>query len=174
MFTNTKMEMGVCQLVHDDAIKVKFDESDQKYIHDSFLERTLSTYIADADRRIKRARDRLEEERPDELPENSPEVRQVVLEIIRLTAEAEAAGEEGEIDKAQELLQQVEALEIQKAATISRLAEEKKMLLQRAGVADVNEKLRVCDICGSFLSIYDSDKRLAVQRMHNIKVFSLL
>ena len=23
---------------------------------------------------------------------------------------------------------------------------------------DVNEKLRVCDICGAFLSIYDSDK----------------
>jgi RNA-binding protein Luc7-like 2 len=25
----------------------------------------------------------------------------------------------------------------------------------------VNKKLRVCDICGSFLSILDSDKRLA-------------
>jgi hypothetical protein len=30
----------------------------------------------------------------------------------------------------------------------------------RLGV-DVNKKLRVCDVCGSFLSIMDSDKRLA-------------
>ena len=74
MFTNTKMEMGVCQLVHDDALKAKFEESDDKYMYDTYLDRQLSSYISDAEKRIKRARERLEEERPDELPENSPEV----------------------------------------------------------------------------------------------------
>jgi hypothetical protein len=31
------------------------------------------------------------------------------------------------------------------------------MLRVCAGV-DVNKKLRVCDVCGSYLSIFDSDK----------------
>ena len=38
-----------------------------------------------------------------------------------------------------------------------RLENEKKALQQKIGV-DVNKKLRVCDVCGSFLSIFDSDK----------------
>lgn len=29
------------------------------------------------------------------------------------------------------------------------------------GNANVNQKLRVCDVCGAFLSIFDSDRRLA-------------
>uniref|UniRef100_H3GMV3 Uncharacterized protein n=1 Tax=Phytophthora ramorum TaxID=164328 RepID=H3GMV3_PHYRM len=33
--------------------------------------------------------------------------------------------------------------------------------LKRRDVQDVNQKLRVCDVCGAFLSIFDSDRRLA-------------
>ncbi|TVU29339.1 hypothetical protein EJB05_20902 [Eragrostis curvula] len=50
---------------------------------------------------------------------------------------AEELGENGMIDEAQKLLDEAEALK------------------------KTDQKLRLCDICGAFLSVYDSDRRLA-------------
>lgn len=86
----------------------------------------------------------------------------------------------GDIDKAQEIVLRTDALTQEKADVLvsdnklrlfkifclhtsyhlnpqSRIAEQRRNLLQRTGV-DVNKKLRVCDVCGSFLSILDSDQ----------------
>lgn len=43
-------------------------------------------------------------------------------------------------------------------AYLPYIASRHVMAWSHVGVADVNEKLRVCDRCGAFLSIYDSDK----------------
>lgn len=73
--------------------------------------------------------------------------------IAAKMAEAEALGEEGEVDEAQRKLEEVEA--IKRMASIR--AAPSRAVLER----ERDQKLRVCDICGAFLSIYDSDRRLA-------------
>ncbi|KAJ4844003.1 hypothetical protein Tsubulata_010775 [Turnera subulata] len=50
---------------------------------------------------------------------------------------AEDLGEQGMVDEAQKVMEEAEALK------------------------KTDQKLRVCDICGAFLSVYDSDRRLA-------------
>lgn len=68
---------------------------------------------------------------------------------------------------------EVEKLQQEQSEHISRILEHSKITSMKGsrGLStiystnsnifldqDVNEKLRVCDICGAFLSIYDSDK----------------
>ena len=62
--------------------------------------------------------------------------------------------------QAQELMLSVEMKGKEKESIVGRISEQRRALIARTGV-DVNKKLRVCDVCGSFLSILDSDKRLA-------------
>ena len=72
----------------------------------------------------------------------------------KVLSEVERAGENGDIDAALMLMQNVDNLDA---------AREKLLSTGRADPsADPNnKKLRVCDVCGSYLSVYDSDKRLA-------------
>ena len=67
--------------------------------------------------------------------------------IAAKMAEAEALGEEGEVDEAQRKLEEVEA--IKRLAAVR--AAPSRAVLER----ERDQKLRVCDICGAFLSIYD-------------------
>ncbi|THG13430.1 hypothetical protein TEA_020967 [Camellia sinensis var. sinensis] len=66
--------------------------------------------------------------------------------------------EQGMIDEAQKALEEAEALK--------KLAPRQDPVLDAskytaADVRITDQKLRVCDICGAFLSVYDSDRRLA-------------
>lgn len=72
----------------------------------------------------------------------------------KVLAEVERAGENGDIDTALMLMQNVDNLDA---------AREKLLSTGRADPANDpnNKKLRVCDVCGSYLSVFDSDKRLA-------------
>ncbi|GER43203.1 LUC7 related protein [Striga asiatica] len=67
-------------------------------------------------------------------------------------------GEQGMVDEAQKLLEEAEALK--------KLPARQELVLDSskytaADVRITDQKLRVCDICGAFLSVYDSDRRLA-------------
>lgn len=71
---------------------------------------------------------------------------------------AEDLGEQGMVDEAQKALEEAEALKKLGAR------QEPVMDSSKYTAADVritDQKLRVCDICGAFLSVYDSDRRLA-------------
>jgi hypothetical protein len=62
-------------------------------------------------------------------------------------------GEEGKVEESLELLNKAEQLK-------------KQMLLESTPIdmgpgSSQQQKLRVCEICGAYLSIYDSDRRLA-------------
>ncbi|CAM0945318.1 unnamed protein product [Alopecurus aequalis] len=70
---------------------------------------------------------------------------------------AEELGESGMIDEAQKLLDEAEALK-KLGARPQPVTESAKM---SAHVQTTDQKLRLCDICGAFLSVYDSDRRLA-------------
>mmetsp|Transcript_21712 Transcript_21712/g.28108 ORF Transcript_21712/g.28108 Transcript_21712/m.28108 type:complete len:347 (-) Transcript_21712:186-1226(-) len=180
LFSNTKMDMGLCDKIHEDKLKEEYDEKVAKgrsYGYDEELERTLDDFVNEVDRKIQRSQKRLEEDGEGAVKvnaESGAEIIRLTGEINEAMKEAEKAGEEGDIDVAQELMTKVETLKQQKSETQAKMLRESSAVAMVAPgqnpdasvvgaltSTDVNQKLRVCDVCGAFLSIYDSDSRLA-------------
>ncbi|CAA0829594.1 LUC7 related protein [Striga hermonthica] len=84
-----------------------------------------------------------------------PHVQEMINEKLK---RAEELGEQGSVDEAQKLLEEAEALKKLPARQEPVLDSSK---YTAADVRITDQKLRVCDICGAFLSVYDSDRRLA-------------
>eukprot|EP00250_Pteridium_aquilinum_P008258 c17809_g1_i1 orf=175-1488(+) len=70
---------------------------------------------------------------------------------------AEELGEEGRVDEAQRFMEEADALK--KLVRADPVTDPAKQAALDVRITD--QKLRVCDICGAFLSVYDSDRRLA-------------
>lgn len=84
-----------------------------------------------------------------------PRTQEMINEKLR---KAEELGEKGMVDEAQKALEEAEALK--------KLGARQEPVLDTtkytaADVRITDQKLRVCDICGAFLSVYDSERRLA-------------
>ncbi|KAK2985595.1 hypothetical protein RJ640_000292 [Escallonia rubra] len=84
-----------------------------------------------------------------------PRTQELINEKLK---KAEEFGDQGMVDEAQRALEEAEALKKlpprQEPVTDSSK-------YTAADVRITDQKLRVCDICGAFLSVYDSDRRLA-------------
>ncbi|KAK3034129.1 hypothetical protein RJ639_033472 [Escallonia herrerae] len=84
-----------------------------------------------------------------------PRTQELINEKLK---KAEEFGDQGMVDEAQKALEEAEALKKlpprQEPVTDSSK-------YTAADVRITDQKLRVCDICGAFLSVYDSDRRLA-------------
>lgn len=70
--------------------------------------------------------------------------------------EVERLGEEGLVEESLKELDRSEAIKSEKEAKEAEL----QRLNDSAG-ASGHQKLRVCDVCGAYLSVLDSDRRLA-------------
>ncbi|KAK1431457.1 hypothetical protein QVD17_07916 [Tagetes erecta] len=95
------------------------------------------------------------------LPVPNPDARTQEL-INEKLKKAEDLGEQGMLDEAQRALEEAEALK--KLSMHLPPRQEPVTDSSKYTAADVrvtDQKLRVCDICGAFLSVYDSDRRLA-------------
>ena len=68
----------------------------------------------------------------------------------------ESLGEQGRGEESLKELEKVEALKMERSDK-----EKELQTLQENSGASGHQKLRVCDICGAYLSILDSDRRLA-------------
>ncbi|EXB88154.1 hypothetical protein L484_005579 [Morus notabilis] len=84
-----------------------------------------------------------------------PRTQEMINEKLK---KAEDLGEQGMVDEAQKALEEAEALKKLPARQEPALDSTK---YTAADVRITDQKLRVCDICGAFLSVYDSDRRLA-------------
>ncbi|KAH6758095.1 LUC7 related protein [Perilla frutescens var. hirtella] len=84
-----------------------------------------------------------------------PHIQEMINEKLK---KAEELGEQGMIDEAQKALEEAEALK-KLPARQEPLMDSSKYTAADVRITD--QKLRVCDICGAFLSVYDSDRRLA-------------
>ncbi|XP_065874547.1 uncharacterized protein [Euphorbia lathyris] len=91
------------------------------------------------------------------LPVHTPDPRTQEM-INEKLKKAEDLGEQGMVDEAQKALEEAEALKKLPARQDPALDSSK---YTAADVRITDQKLRVCDICGAFLSVYDSDRRLA-------------
>ncbi|XP_076955168.1 U1 snRNP-associated protein usp106-like [Bidens hawaiensis] len=95
------------------------------------------------------------------LPVANPDARTQEL-INEKLKKAEDLGEQGMLDEAQKALEEAEALKklsMHFAPRQEPVTDSSKFTAADVRVTD--QKLRVCDICGAFLSVYDSDRRLA-------------
>ncbi|KAJ1696513.1 hypothetical protein LUZ63_005025 [Rhynchospora breviuscula] len=88
-------------------------------------------------------------------PPPDPKTQELINEKLK---KAEELGEMGMIDEAQKLLEEAEALK-KLGGRPEPAASDASKIANDVRITD--QKLRLCDICGAFLSVYDSDRRLA-------------
>ncbi|KAG9294576.1 hypothetical protein G9A89_008055 [Geosiphon pyriformis] len=153
-----KMDLGSCPKVHSERLKMEYEEARQKneYNFETEFERNLAIFVQDCDRKISSAQRRL-----DKTPEDSAKTTRLIQEIAELendiselTKEVEVLGEEGKVTESMKILQDVEAkkaIKTEKEKDLKNSAE--------GGGPSQQQKLRVCEICSAYLSIFDSDRR---------------
>ncbi|TNY20242.1 hypothetical protein DMC30DRAFT_265373 [Rhodotorula diobovata] len=171
LFTNTKMDLGPCAKTHSIKLKNEYEELRRKAEQDkdeqqikmlnSFkmnYESVIHGFVGECDRRIAAAHRRLEK-----TPEENNRTTALMREVGEIEgayqaamAEVEMLGSQGKVEESMTQLTKAEALKAEKLEKEREL----QQLTDTAG-ASGNQKLRVCDICGAYLSILDSDRRLA-------------
>ncbi|KAF9427490.1 Luc7-like protein 3, partial [Podila epigama] len=149
LFTNTKSDLGNCDLVHDEKLREEYQKSpdkDQYRYEEDFFE--YLTYLHnDLERKIRRGKERKDKEVDETLlnPRKDEKEEKIVMleqKIKDTLAKVEEAGEEGRVDEAQVLTDQVEKMQ----QDLQHLKQENKM--------------EVCHVCGAFLVMNDTSNRL--------------
>lgn len=161
LFVNTRSDLGPCPRIHDQKLKESFENSPR---HDSYVPRfeaELAQFceklVADLDRKVRRGRERLDQEvePPPPPPISAEKAEQLsVLEekIKNLLEQVESLGEAGKVDEAEALMRKVESLNAEKAALTQQPPNAATMLTQE-------KKMALCEICGSFLVANDALER---------------
>ncbi|KZT53992.1 LUC7-domain-containing protein [Calocera cornea HHB12733] len=165
LFTNTKMDLGPCPKSHLEKLKTEFVAAKEKDPSNPIFERfqreyesNIFQFVDECDRRIRAAHRRLEKT-PEENAKTTNlmrEIGEIELAIQGGTEKIEQLGEAGEVEKSMQELAAVEALKAEKTEKEREL----QQLTETSG-ASGHQKLRVCEVCGAYLSVLDSDRRLA-------------
>jgi len=165
LFTNTKMDLGACPKSHTERLKTEYlaakaaNPSDPMFSRfQKEYEANIFQFVDECDRRIRAAHRRLEKT-PEENAKTTNlmrEIAEIELAIQGGTEKIEVYGEQGKVDESMREMQAIEALKSEKADKEREL----QQLTDTSG-ASGHQKLRVCDICGAYLSVLDSDRRLA-------------
>ncbi|KZP12612.1 LUC7-domain-containing protein [Athelia psychrophila] len=165
LFTNTKMDLGACPKSHTERLKTEFNtaktEDSNNPIFNRFqmeYESNIFAFVDECDRRIRAAHRRLEKT-PEENAKTTNlmrEIAEIELAIQGGTEKIETLGEQGKVDESMREMAAIEALKSEKAEKERDL----QQLTDTSG-ASGHQKLRVCDVCGAYLSVLDSDRRLA-------------
>lgn len=142
------------------------EKGEQYPTFEAEYEDNIRTFLADIDRKIASNKRRI-----DQTPEETLKFTNLMRDISDVEKalnatmmEVERLGEAGQIEDSLAELEKAEALKAEKADREREL----QVLSDSAG-ASGHQKLRVCDVCGAYLSILDSDRRLADHfggRMH--------
>jgi hypothetical protein len=165
LFTNTKMDLGACPKSHTERLKTEYNAAREANPSDPIFSRfqreyehNIFTFVDECDRRIRAAHRRLEKT-PEENAKTTNlmrEIAEIELAIQGGTEKIEQFGEQGKVDESMREMQAIEALKSEKAEKEREL----QQLTDTSG-ASGNQKLRVCEVCGAYLSVLDSDRRLA-------------
>ncbi|KAI0950424.1 hypothetical protein AcV7_008891 [Taiwanofungus camphoratus] len=165
LFTNTKMDLGACPKSHTERLKTEFLQAREANPNDPIFARfqmeyesNIFAFVDECDRRIRAAHRRLEKT-PEENAKTTNlmrEIAEIELAIQGGTEKIETLGEQGKVDESMREMAAIEALKSEKADKEREL----QQLTDTSG-ASGHQKLRVCDVCGAYLSVLDSDRRLA-------------
>jgi uncharacterized membrane protein YgcG len=162
LFTNTKQDFGPCPNVHNEALKVEYQEApaDKKRqwgFEFDYL-RDMQKYVGDCDRRIDQAQRRLEKT-PDEIRQTNSLLKQInelTKSIEAGLLEIQIMGEEGQVNMAV-----TEFFRVRQKKQEKEERERDLKSLSDTGGPSGHQKLQVCDVCGAYLSRLDNDRRLA-------------
>jgi len=165
LFTNTKMDLGACPKSHTERLKTEFLAAREANPSDPIFakfqteyENNIFAFVDECDRRIRTAQRRLEKT-PEENAKTTNlmrEIAEIELAIQGGTEKIETLGEQGKVEESMKEMQAIEALKSEKGEKERDL----QQLTDTSG-ASGHQKLRVCDVCGAYLSVLDSDRRLA-------------
>jgi len=165
LFTNTKMDLGACPKSHTERLKTEFLAAREASPSDTIFakfqteyENNIFAFVDECDRRIRTAQRRLEKT-PEENAKTTNlmrEIAEIELAIQGGTEKIETLGEQGKVEESMKEMQAIEALKSEKGEK-----ERDLQLLTDTSGASGHQKLRVCDVCGAYLSVLDSDRRLA-------------
>ncbi|KAG5638279.1 hypothetical protein H0H81_000925 [Sphagnurus paluster] len=182
LFTNTKMDLGACPKSHTERLKTEYIAAKEANPNDPIFNRfqmeyesNIFAFVDECDRRIRAAHRRLEKT-PEENAKTTNlmrEIAEIELAIqggtekietlgalnswgFRKLTDSSDLGEQGKVDESMREMAAIEALKSEKAEKEREL----QQLTDTSG-ASGHQKLRVCDVCGAYLSVLDSDRRLA-------------
>ncbi|KAJ2712601.1 splicing factor [Coemansia spiralis] len=159
-FTNTKADLGPCNLVHDDRLREAYQKSADRGrlgYEEAFYDR-LQYLTHDLQRRVRRALDRITTEADEHLAnphKEEKEERATILDerIQLMVGQIEELGEAAQVEEAFAMFRHMERLQGDLDALRRRIDAVTPMFK--------NEKrLEVCDVCGAFLVPNDASKRL--------------
>ncbi|XP_049852267.1 putative RNA-binding protein Luc7-like 1 [Schistocerca gregaria] len=154
----TKAEIGVCKNVHSIPARIAYEEASKKedYGYEDILERKLRSIIAECDRRIQNAQRRVDETERDKLESNPYE-----REIKELQKKHESLLEEGSLDEANAVHEELKALRAKRGQARAQLepTDEAGKIIAQLGGSPQYQVLRACEVCGSLLSAKET-KRL--------------
>jgi len=165
LFTNTKMDLGACPKSHTERLKTDYNAAKEANPSDPIFARfqleyesNIFSFVDECDRRIRAAHRRLEKT-PEENAKTTNlmrEIAEIELAIQGGTEKIESLGEQGKVEESMREMAAIEALKNEKGEKEREL----QQLTDTSG-ASGHQKLRVCDVCGAYLSVLDSDRRLA-------------
>ncbi|CAI2347241.1 unnamed protein product [Caenorhabditis sp. 36 PRJEB53466] len=172
MFTNTKADLGSCQLVHDDNLRRMYPESPEygKLGFERRLLRFLVQLDEDNMRRIRKNKDKLsgmDDNGRRKLEEEKKQVQrdiEMIDEELRILMQAaEQAGSEGNVSRCQELVTKSEQIGADKKHLEERLEKlhEPVMPVVPPLMEEMAIKpMEVCEVCGSMLIVNDAQQRV--------------
>ncbi|XP_074594044.1 putative RNA-binding protein Luc7-like 2 [Brevipalpus obovatus] len=160
ILASTRMDLGECPKVHDLALRADYEKasSSKNYGYELDALDHLQAFVADADRKTELAKKRLaetQEELSSEVTSKLNRVHQLAEQIGKKLAAAEQLGEEGNVEKSLENMEEVEKLKKEKQAA------EMDYRNSMPASSYQQQKLRVCEVCSAYLGIHDNDRRLA-------------
>lgn len=175
LFTNTKADIGPCHQVHDDFIKREYEEKasrKEKAVYEDEFIRFCQAQLNDVERKIKRAKQRLEMSQAEKnaginsvnsiLSEENQEKLKVITERIeKLLEQIEQLGCEGKVEEAQGIMKLVDKLKEEKSTIKREAMPTNHWIQQKAEIGAAQEKqMEVCDVCGAFLIVNDVQQRV--------------
>jgi len=161
LFTNTKSDLGACNKNHDEGCKQEYQRYRSK--EDYPFEKEFITYLErlvdELDRRIKRGHERLDhQDDKTDVPVTgvgSEKLTAMSSKIQSILQQIEDLGEEGKVDESQQLM-----------SVIDQIKAEQELLVLTGGdrpssISQQEKRMKVCEICGAFLVIGDTEKRIS-------------
>jgi len=165
LFTNTKSDLGPCEKDHDEGCQEAFRK--ESFATQCRLERKFIRHLQDqiraVDLRVRRGKERHESRSErDPAPTGTPigpyaaEINLKTDMIKKMQREAEKLGEDGKIDKLNDLMSKLEALKKEKdALEIKNNASTTPYNLDAQG----QTPMTICEICGVWKSDNPEDAR---------------
>lgn len=161
LFPNTKSDLGECNKLHDEGLREDYKKSSrfEKMGYEKEFLVYLEDIIGELDRKIRRHNQRLAltDEAPEDSSRNpidSAKLDALNQRITHFQGQMEELGEQGKVEEAQALMANVQLLQAERDVLLGVV----KHSTHDGGRDD--KKMHVCDICGAFLVVGDSQTRI--------------